>query len=181
MNQINKGINMNFKLLKLAKMIMNLAEIETDKGVLTYEGELVEGTELFIEKEGEIVPAEDGEYVVEDKTIVVAEGKVKEIIEVEKEPEVEETVEIVAEEVVEEVVIEEPKAEEKDEKDLRIEELEAKVAELEAIIAEKDAVIAEQQAKLEMSADESPKAKMKKLEREYKDNPSLKYFESMKK
>lgn len=171
---------MNFKLLKLAKMIMNLAEIETDKGVLTYEGELVEGTELFIEKEGEIVPAEDGEYKVEDKTIVVAEGKVKEIIEVEKEPEVEETIEIVAEEVVEEVVIEEPKAEEKDEKDLRIEELETKVAELEAIIAEKDAVIAEQQAKLEMSADESPKSKMKKLEREYKEDPSLKYFESIK-
>lgn len=171
---------MNIKLLKLAKMIMKLAEVETDKGVLIYEGELGEGVEVFIEKEEELVPAEDGEYVVEDKTIVVAEGKVKEIIEVEKEPEVEETVEIVAEEVVEEVVIEEPKAEEKDEKDLRIEELEAKVAELEAIIAEKDAVIAEQQAKLEMSADESPKSKMKKIEKEYKDDPSLKYFESIK-
>lgn len=165
-------------LIKLSKMVLNLAEIETDKGVLTYEGELVEGTELFIEKEGEIVPAEDGEYKVEDKTIVVEGGVVKEIIEVEKEPEVEETVEIVAEEVVEEVVIEEPK---EDDKDARIAELEAKVAELEAIIAEKDAVIAEQQAKLEMSADESPKAKMKKLEREYKDNPALKYFEAMKK
>lgn len=172
---------MNFKLLKLAKMIMNLAEIETDRGVLIYEGELVEGVEVFIEKEGEVILAEDGEYKIEGKTIVIEGGVVKEIIEVEKEPEVEETVEIVAEEVAEEVVIEEPKAEEKDEKDLRIEELEAKVAELEAIIAEKDAIIAEQQAKLEMSADESPKAKMKKLERGYKDNPALKYFEAMKK
>lgn len=179
--QKNKNKNMKSKLMKLAKMIMKLAEIETDKGVLVYEGELEEGVEVFIEKEGEFVPAEDGEYVVEDMTIVVAEGKVKEIIEVEKPAEEEPKEEVVVvegEEVIEEVVEEEPK---EDDKDARIAELEAKVAELEAIIAEKDAVIAEQQAKLEMSADESPKAKMKKLERDYKDNPSLKYFESIKK
>lgn len=169
---------MKSKLMKLAKMIMKLAEIETDKGVLVYEGDLIEGTEVFIEKEGEMVPAEDGEYKVEERTIVVEGGVVKEIVEVEKpaeEPKEEVVVE--GEEVVEEVIEEEPK---EDDKDARIAELEAKVAELEAIIAEKDAVIAEQQAKLEMSADESPKAKMKKLEREYKDNNALKYFEAMK-
>ena len=87
-------------LLKLSKMILNLASVETDKGVLNYEGELVEGVEVFIEKEGEFVPADDGEYVVEDKTIVVAEGKVKEIIEVEKQPEVDETVEVIENEDV---------------------------------------------------------------------------------
>lgn len=163
--------------MKLAKMIMKLAEIETDKGVLVYEGELGEGVEVFIEKEGEMVPAEDGEYKVEERTIVVDDGVVKEIVEVEK-PAEEEPKEEVVVEAEEEVIIEEPK---EDDKDARIAELEAKVAELEDIIAEKDAVIAEQQAKLEMSADESPKAKMKKLEREYKDNPALKYFEAIKK
>lgn len=170
---------MKSKLMKLAKMIMKLAEIETDKGVLVYEGDLIEGTEVFIEKEGEMVPAEDGEYKVEERTIVVEGGVVKEIVEVEKpaEEEPKEEVVVEGEEVVEEVIEEEPK---EDDKDARIAELEAKVAELEAIIAEKDAVIAEQQAKLEMSADESPKAKMKKLEKEYKEDPSLKYFESIK-
>lgn len=161
---------MKSKLMKLAKMIMRLAEVETDKGVLVYEGELIEGTEVFIEKEGEMVPAEDGEYKVEERTIVVEGGVVKEIVEVEK------PVEEVIIEAEEEVIIEEPKAEEKDERDERIAELEAKVAELEAIIAEKDAVIAEQQAKLEMSADESPKKKLKNLEKFDKENPALKYF-----
>ena len=98
---------MKSKLMKLARMIMKLAEIETDKGVLIYEGELVEGVEVFIEKEGEFVPADDGEYIVEGKTIVVAEGKVKEIIEVEKEPEVEETVEVIENE---EVIVDEKPA-----------------------------------------------------------------------
>lgn len=161
---------MKSKLMKLAKMIMRLAEVETDKGVLVYEGELNVGVEVFIEKEGEMVPAEDGEYKVEERTIVVESGVVKEIVEVEK------PVEEVIVEAEEEVIIEEPKAEEKDERDERIAELEAKVAELEAIIAEKDAVIAEQQAKLEMSADESPKKKLKNLEKFDKENPALKYF-----
>lgn len=166
---------MKFKMIKLAKMIMKLAEVETDKGTLIYEGELAEGVEVFVEKEGEIVPAEDGEYKVENRTIVVAEGKVAEIKE-------EEVVEEPAEEVEAEEVVEEPVAEDK------TAELEAKVAELEALLAEKDAriaeleaIVAEQETKLQMSADESPKAKMKKLEREYKDNPALKYFEAIKK
>ena len=56
--------------------------VNTDKGVLQWEGEedLKEGDAVFVERDGERVPAEDGEYVTEDgKTIVVAEGKVAEI------------------------------------------------------------------------------------------------------
>lgn len=161
---------MKFKMIKLAKMIMKLAEVETDKGTLIYEGELAEGVEVFVEKEGEIVPAEDGEYKVENRTIVVAEGKVAEIRE-------EEVVEEPAEEVEAEEVVEEPVAEDK------TAELEAKVAELEALLAEKDAriaeleaIVAEQETKLQMSADESPAKKMKKIEKQFKDNPALKYF-----
>ena len=167
---------MNIKLLRLAKMIMKLAEIETDKGVLIYEGELVEGVEVFIEKEGELVPADDGEYIVEDKTIVVAEGKVKEIIEVEKEPEVDETVEVIENE---DVTVDEKPADNTindEEKDLRIKELEDLVAEKDAKIAELEAEIEEMKGKLQMSADKSPKEKMKEIEEDIKNKPALKYF-----
>ena len=73
--------------LKLAKLLLKFAEVETDKGLLTYEGELVVGNEVFIEKDGELIPAEDGEYVAVDKTIVVKDGKIAEIVEVNKEDE----------------------------------------------------------------------------------------------
>lgn len=50
--------------------------ITTDKGVLSYEGDLAVGTAVTIDGE----PAPDGEYVAEDgRTIVVAEGVVTEI------------------------------------------------------------------------------------------------------
>ena len=55
--------------------------INTDKGVLSYVGELAVGTEVNITNEdGSVAPAPDGEYTAEDgSTIVVAEGKVAEI------------------------------------------------------------------------------------------------------
>ena len=59
---------------------MKCGELATDKATLQYDGdELAVGAEVFVESEGEMVAAEDGEYVAEDKTIVVAEGKVTEI------------------------------------------------------------------------------------------------------
>ena len=56
--------------------------IATDNGELVWEGEddLEAGREVFVEREGELVPAPDGEYKTEDgKTIVVVEGRVAEI------------------------------------------------------------------------------------------------------
>ena len=56
--------------------------IATDNGELLWEGEadLEAGREVFVERDGELVPAPDGEYKTEDgKTIVVADGKVAEI------------------------------------------------------------------------------------------------------
>lgn len=60
---------------------VELGKVATDKGELSYEGEeLTEGAEVFVEVEGENVPAEDGEYKTEDgKTIVVKDGKVESI------------------------------------------------------------------------------------------------------
>lgn len=60
----------------------NMETITTDKGDLTYTGELAVGTEVFVVGEdGESTPAADGDYKVEGKTIKVADGKVSEIVE----------------------------------------------------------------------------------------------------
>lgn len=59
-----------------------MANISTDKGVLSWNGEedLKEGDEVFVESEGERVPAPDGDYTTEDgKVIAVADGKVASI------------------------------------------------------------------------------------------------------
>lgn len=66
-----------------------LASVTTDKGDLLYEGELAEGTEVFVaDAEGNQTPAEDGDYILEDgRTLKVAEGKVAEIVEPEAEKE----------------------------------------------------------------------------------------------
>lgn len=72
--------------LMLRSLLVKAGEISTDKGELLYDGELEIGVEVFIEdSEGEIVPAADGEYKAENRTIVVAEGKVAEIREEETE------------------------------------------------------------------------------------------------
>ena len=98
---------------KLAQLLLQFATIKTDKAVLEYDGEeLAVGTEVFITDEnGERKAAEDGNYVTEDeKTIVVSDGKVTEILE--KENEVEPEEEAPAEETNEEVTAEEEVTEE---------------------------------------------------------------------
>ena len=79
--------NMNTKLAKiragLARLLAQFGAVTTDRGILVWDGEddLAEGVAVFIEdEEGNRTPAEDGDYVTADnKTIVVAEGKVAEI------------------------------------------------------------------------------------------------------
>lgn len=122
--------NKNNKMSKIKELLKSLltdfTEVETDKGVIIYDGELAVGTEVRTE-EGDYV--EDGEYVIDEKTIVIADGKVVEVkekeVEEEEEEEVEEEVE--AAEQVEEVV----ETEEPVEEDNRIEELQTKVSDLE--------------------------------------------------
>lgn len=161
--QMSKFINTNdMKLLtKIAKMLF--ASIATDKGELTYEGELAEGVEVLVEVDGELVPAEDGEYIAEDKKIVVAEGKVASIEEVA--PAEPEQPEQPKEEAQEEEQPEEPKDEPKDEVEelkKQLEEKDAKIAELEAKIAELEEKNKEQEEQLKMSADKPAKDKVGK-------------------
>lgn len=69
------------------------AAVKTDKAVLVHDAEdsLEVGIDVFVEdEEGNRTPAPDGEYVTEERTkIVVADGKVKEITEIEKDGEAE--------------------------------------------------------------------------------------------
>ena len=165
--------------LKLAKLLLKFAEVETDKGLLTYEGELVVGNEVFIEKDGELIPAEDGEYVAEDKTIVVKDGKIAEIVEVnteDEQPAPEDRVMIEGEDV------ENPTDDtiKEDEKDVKIAELEEVIAEKDKEIESLKAEIEEMKTKLQMSTDKSPKEKMKEIEDAIKQNPALRYFTNCK-
>ena len=143
---------MNSKLLKLARMIVKLSEIKTNKGELISETVIEVGSEVFIEDTNDmLVPAPDGEYVTQDEvTIVVADGKVVEIREKETEEAPVEEVPVeepLAEEPVEEQPMDEPA--QPDDKDKRIAELEAQIDELNNIIVQKDELIGELRKKLE--------------------------------
>lgn len=80
-NKINKKDNMS-GIAKFVKSLMQFGQISTDKGNLYWEGEgeLAVGAEVFVDGENEEkVPAENGEYKIEGKTIIVEDGKVSEI------------------------------------------------------------------------------------------------------
>lgn len=90
----------------LKKLLTQFAEVETDKGVLVYDDELVVGVEVTLEDGSDV---EDGEYKTETLLITVKDGKVEEI----KELEVEEAPEEMEDETVEETPeeVEDPAAE----------------------------------------------------------------------
>ena len=164
---------MNSKLLKLARMVMKLSEIKTNKGELISETVIEVGSEVFIEDANDmLVPAPDGEYVTQDEvTIVVADGKVVEI----REKETEEAP--VEEQPVEEAPVEEPLAEEPveeqpveqpDDKDKRIAELETQIAELNQVIVEKDEEIGKLKSELEKSDSRPAEEQLKSQKAEHK-------------
>lgn len=153
--------------MKLFRDLMKLGKVETEQGVLIYEGDvLAEGTEVYIEDEaGNIVPAPDGQY----GEYLVKDGRIapKEEAPVEEAPaqEVEESQEEVKQE---EVPVETPDYEK------RFEALEAELADLKAALAE----LKKEKEDMEFSA-------MKPAEKEIKDfaagkdtkKGAMKYFE----
>lgn len=90
----NQKINTDMsKVSKFFKNLMKFEEIAVEGGKLFWdEGELEIGKEVYVESDGEKVAAADGEYLAEDKVIVVSEGKVSEIRIKEEEPKAEEEV-----------------------------------------------------------------------------------------
>lgn len=162
---------MNSKLLKLARMVMHLSEVKTNKGELISETVIEVGSEVFIEDANDmLVPAPDGEYVTQDEvTIVVADGKVVEIREkeTEEQPTEEQPKQPVEEPLAEEPVEEQP-TEEPDEKDAEIAKLQAQIEELNSIIAEKDAEIGKLKAELEKSDSQPAEEQLKSQKTETK-------------
>ena len=161
---------MNSKLYKLAKMILSLSEVKTNKGKLISETVIEVGSEVFVEDANDmLVAAPDGEYVTQDEvTLVVADGRISEIREKEvKEQPIEEAPveEPLAEEPVEEQPMDEPA--QPDEKDQRIAELEAQIEELNQVIVEKDELIGELRKKLE-ETDSKPAEEQLKSQKDVK-------------
>ena len=162
-------------MLKLAQMLMQFGEIETNKGKLTYEGDLQEGTEVFIEREGELVPAEDGDYEVlnemgEGKIYQVRDGKVESIVEVEVEEDPQEGA------APEDDLAEDPIDPEKEELKNRVAELEALLAERDARIAELEAMLSEKEEQLQMWVAKPAHKEIKDIIVSNKENKALKYF-----
>lgn len=80
---------------------VELAQVTTADGVVLEAEAFEVGRDIFIVSETETVPADNGEYKVDGMTIIVMDGKIESIVEVETEIEVE-----AAEEVKEEVKVE---------------------------------------------------------------------------
>ena len=97
-------ITQKLRIMLKSMLDFKMGEVKTDKAVLVFDGEeLKEGMEVYVlNEEGEAVPAEDGDYTVEDGKVI----KVAEIVdpeaEVAEEPVQEETQEIAQEEVQQE-------------------------------------------------------------------------------
>ena len=162
---------MKINRIKLMKQLLKFGSVTSDKGELYYEGEVEVGLEVFVEGEdGEMVPATDGEYVVDKQTWVVVEGKVSEIKEVEPEAE------------PDAVVVEQEEEQKPVEPSEEVKALEAKVKELEELVAAKDEEINQLKEQLKEPAAMSAKQQFKNDEankaNEIKANPALKYFQT---
>lgn len=165
---------MKTKLLKLAKMLLNLKMVESDKGTLIIESDLAVGVEVSIEDtEGNVIQAEDGEYIIDNQKVEIRDGKIESIETIEPEqPEPTDEPEPMAEEPSTEEATDEP-----DEKDLRIAELEGLLKDRDAIIEELTAKLKELEEKLNKPVEEPVKMAATVKEKTTKANGALKYFE----
>ena len=165
---------MKINRIKLMKQLLKFGSATSDKGELYYEGEVGKDLEVFVEGEdGEMVPAEDGEYVVDKQVWVIVEGKVSEIKEVEPAEPTEPTEPVAQAEPTDPAEPIEPTEE--------VKALEAKVKELEELVAAKDEEINQLKEQLKEPAALSARQQFKNDEtnkaNEIKANPALKYFQ----
>lgn len=170
---------MKNKLWKLAKMLIQFKEYETEQGKLVVNGEIVEGAEANIENEnGELVPA-NGEFEIDGVKVNIEDGKIVSIEQPEPENEPEPETEEQKPEEMEEPETEEPKNEEPDEKDLKIQELEGLLADRDAIIEELTAKIKELEEKVNKPVEEPVKMNKTVQENNKPQSGALKYFQHL--
>ena len=159
--QINKKTeNMNLKVMLKALLDLKMSEVITDKATLIYDADILEeGVEVFVqdpENADKVIPAEDGEYTIEEekKIIVVKDGKVAEVKEMEQAEEATETTEtqeVVEAEVITETPAEDPIAEEvveETETDKRLVELLDTITELSNRLAALEGKLTEMEERL---------------------------------
>ena len=169
---------MKNKLWKLAKMLIQFKEYETEQGKLVINGEIVEGAEANIENEnGELVPA-NGEFEIDGVKVNIEEGKIVSIEQPEPENEPEPEPEEQKPEEMEQPEPEEPKNDEPDEKDLKIQELEGLLADRDAIIEELTAKIKELEEKVNKPVEEPVQMSKTVQENNKPQSGALKYFQS---
>ena len=133
------------KLMRLARMVLRFATTMVGEIEWIHDGPLSARVEVYTEDEnGELIPVADGEYETETMKIVVKDGKIEEMTEINQEPqeptepqepqEPTQTTEPMAAEPTTEP--QEPATEpQPDEKDAKITELTNKIAELNTKIA----------------------------------------------
>ena len=127
-NKNNKHTKMSKIKEMLKSILVQLGEVNTDKGILTYDGDLAVGVE--VKNEDGSKPA-DGEYKLEDdKVIVVKDGLVDEIKEVEVD-------------VIEEMADEKPQDNVEDKPQDKVEEKPNEVEELKKLIDEHASLLKE--------------------------------------
>lgn len=127
-NKNNKHTKMSKIKEMLKSILVQLGEVNTDKGILTYDGDLAVGVE--VKNEDGSKPA-DGEYKLEDdKVIVVKDGLVDEIKEVEAD-------------VIEEMADEKPQDNVEDKPQDNAEEKPNEVEELKKLIDEHTSLLKE--------------------------------------
>ena len=128
-NKNNKHTKMSKIKEMLKSILVQLGEVNTDKGILTYDGALAVGVE--VKNEDGSKPA-DGEYKLEDdKVIVVKDGFVDEIKEVEVD-----VIEEMADEKPQEKPVDEKPKEEGDAKPNEVEELKKLIDEHTSLLKE---------------------------------------------
>lgn len=163
------------KLFKLAKAFLKLEEIVTDKATLIIDGELEIGKTVLVEKDGEPVEPENGEYTLEDGRVIVIEGGV--IIEI-KETETPTVEEELNEDETPTEDIEAIKKENEElkaliaEKDEEIAKLKDEIKELKGTVEEQEELLMAATAKLKLSVETPLKKKVGS-----KENKALKYFQ----
>jgi hypothetical protein len=122
-----------------------------------------------------VLPAPDGEYIIDNQKVEIRDGKIESIETIE--PEQPEETETETEEKLEEVPATEEPSNEPDEKDLRIAELEGLLKDRDAIIEELTAKLKELEEKLNKPVEEPVKMAATVKEKTTKANGALKYFE----
>ena len=128
-NKNNKHTKMSKIKEMLKSILVQLGEVNTDKGILTYDGDLAVGVE--VKNEDGSKPA-DGEYKLEDdKIIVVKDGLVDEIKEVEAD-----VIEEMADEKPQEKPVDEKPKDEADAKPNEVEELKKLIDEHTSLLKE---------------------------------------------